>query len=144
MRTPIHVFCFNKSSAVAEMGDRGHNRHGPKRGGGVLCPFRGALGTRLIQCGLRRGLLPYQVASSSQRCSLGFDVSVSRRSRNVVSKRLGFVSVSWKLGKVSVSFSSRTENQNVSVSSRSRAIGSRLQANIHSLLFHCKIARTSF
>jgi len=32
---------------------------------GVLCPFRGALGTRLMQCGLRRGLLPYQVASSS-------------------------------------------------------------------------------
>ena len=29
----------NKSSAVAEMGDRGHIRHGPKRGGGVLCPF---------------------------------------------------------------------------------------------------------
>jgi len=27
----------NKSSAVAETGDRGHNRHGPKRGGGVLC-----------------------------------------------------------------------------------------------------------
>ena len=53
-----------KSSAVAEMGDRGHNRHGPK-GGGVLCPFRGALGTRLIQCGLRGGLLLYQVASSS-------------------------------------------------------------------------------
>ena len=25
----------NKSSAVAEMGDRGHNRHGPKRGGAV-------------------------------------------------------------------------------------------------------------
>jgi len=45
---------FNKSSA-AEMGDRGHNRHGPKRGG-VLCPFRGALGTHLIQCGLRGGL----------------------------------------------------------------------------------------
>jgi len=33
--------------------------------GGVLCPFRVALGSRLIQCGLRRGLLPYQVASSS-------------------------------------------------------------------------------
>jgi len=30
-----------KSSAVAEMGDRGHNRHGPKRGG-LLCPFRGS------------------------------------------------------------------------------------------------------
>jgi len=55
------------SSAVAEMGDRGHNRHGPKRGGGLLCPFRGALAPRLIQCGLGRGLLPYQVASSSSR-----------------------------------------------------------------------------
>jgi len=35
------VSCYqksgNKSSAVAEMGDRGHNRHGPKRGG-LLCP----------------------------------------------------------------------------------------------------------
>jgi len=47
------------------MGDRGHNRHGTKRGGGVLCPFREALGTRLIKCGLRGDLLPYQVASSS-------------------------------------------------------------------------------
>jgi len=28
------------TSAVAEMGDRGHNRHGPKRGG-LLFPFRG-------------------------------------------------------------------------------------------------------
>ena len=53
----------NKSSAVAEMGDRGHNRHGLKEGDAV--PFRGALGTRLIQCGLCGGLLPYQVASSS-------------------------------------------------------------------------------
>jgi len=32
------VTCETKSSAVAEMGDRGHNRHGPKRGG-LLCPF---------------------------------------------------------------------------------------------------------
>ena len=38
---------LDKSSAVAEMGDRGHNRHGSKRGG-MLCAFRGALGTRLI------------------------------------------------------------------------------------------------
>ena len=30
----------NKSSAVAEMGDRDHNRHGPKRGGGLLCLLR--------------------------------------------------------------------------------------------------------
>jgi len=29
----------NKSSAVAEIGDRGHNRHGPKRWG-LPCPFR--------------------------------------------------------------------------------------------------------
>ena len=55
----------NKSSAVAEMSDRGHNRHGPKRGG-LLYPFRGGkLGPRLTQCGLRGGLLPYQVVSSS-------------------------------------------------------------------------------
>jgi len=32
---------------------------------GVLCPFHKALGTRLIQCGLLQGLLPYQVASPS-------------------------------------------------------------------------------
>jgi len=29
----------NKSSAVAEMGDRGHNRYGPKRGGGATVPL---------------------------------------------------------------------------------------------------------
>ena len=41
----------NKSSAVAETGDRGHNRHGPKRGGAV--PFsQGELGPRLTQCRL--------------------------------------------------------------------------------------------
>jgi len=46
---------YYKSSAVAEiseMGDRGHNRHGPKRVG-RLCPFRGGeLGPRLTQCDL--------------------------------------------------------------------------------------------
>ena len=50
----------NNSSAVAEMGDRGHNRHRPKRGG-LLYLFRGELGPRLLHCGLGRGLLPYQV-----------------------------------------------------------------------------------
>ena len=41
----------------------GHNRHGPKIGGG-LCPFWGGkLGPHLWQCGLGRGLPPYQVAS---------------------------------------------------------------------------------
>jgi len=33
----IHVL-HNKSSAVTEMGDRGQNRHGPKRGG-CCAPF---------------------------------------------------------------------------------------------------------
>jgi len=56
--------CY-KSSAVAEMGDRTHNRHGSKRGRGLLCPFRGEPRPRLIQCGLDQCLLPYQVASSS-------------------------------------------------------------------------------
>ena len=64
-RAAVFVPFFDKSSAVAEMDDHGHNRHGPKTGGRVLCPFCGPLGTRLIQCGLRRCLLPYQVASSS-------------------------------------------------------------------------------
>jgi len=60
-----HVTCTDKSSAAAEMGDRPHNRHGPTRGVGLLCPFRGEIGPRPIQCGLGRGLLPYQVESSS-------------------------------------------------------------------------------
>ena len=34
------------------MGDRRHNRHGPKRAEGLLCPFRGELRPRLIQYGL--------------------------------------------------------------------------------------------
>ena len=56
-----------------------------------------------------------------QGCSLGLDVSVSRRSRDAFSQRLGLVSVSVKCGNVSVS-----------VSSRSRASGSRLQVTIFS------------
>jgi len=34
----LFIFKCNsdKSSAVAEMGDRGHNRHGPKRGGAAV------------------------------------------------------------------------------------------------------------
>jgi len=43
--------CLYKSSAVAEMGDHGHNRDGSKRGG-LLCPFCGELGPHLIQCGV--------------------------------------------------------------------------------------------
>jgi len=56
----IYVGCFgqmgcteiyNKSSAVADLGNRGHNRHGPKRGE-QMCPFCGELGPCLKQCGL--------------------------------------------------------------------------------------------
>jgi len=57
-------YYLNKNSAVAEIGGRGHNRHGPKKGG-CYAPFAGDLGPRLTQCGLGRGLLMYQVASSS-------------------------------------------------------------------------------
>ena len=36
----------------------------PRKWGGLLCPFRlGELGPHLTQCGLGRGLSPYQVAS---------------------------------------------------------------------------------
>ena len=51
-----------------------------------------------------------------QGCSLGLDVSVSRRSRDAFSQRLGLVLVSEKCGNVSVSVSSWTESQ----TSRSR------------------------
>ena len=75
-----------------------------------------------------------------QGCSLGLDVSVSRRSRDVVSKRLGLVETWEGLGLDLVS----DWKSNVSVSSRSRTIGSRLQANMHGFLLHCKTAPTSF
>jgi len=47
------------SSAVAEMGDRGHNRHGSKIGGGAAVPLSRELGRCPVQCGLGRGLFPY-------------------------------------------------------------------------------------
>jgi len=40
---------MNKSSAVAEMGDRSHSRHGPKREGAAVPLSRGELGPRLTQ-----------------------------------------------------------------------------------------------
>jgi len=54
---------LNKSSAVAEMGNRGHNRHGPKRGGGAAMPLSRKLEPRLIPCGLDQGPPPCQVPS---------------------------------------------------------------------------------
>jgi len=54
----------NKSSAVAEMGDRLATIDMAENGGGLLCPFPwGELGPHLAQCRLNRGLPPYQVAS---------------------------------------------------------------------------------
>ena len=41
----------------------GHNSHGPKIGG--CAPFERGAGSHLAQCGLGRGLPPYQVASWS-------------------------------------------------------------------------------
>jgi len=61
---PYQQKIWNKSSAVAEMGDRGHNIHGPKRGGAAMLLSR-ELEPRLTQWALDRGLLPDQVASSS-------------------------------------------------------------------------------
>jgi len=67
--TPIWWYWYTAANRkflqeLSSIWDGRHNRHGPKKGGGAV-PFRGALGTRLIQCGLCGGLLPYQVASSS-------------------------------------------------------------------------------
>ena len=43
VRSSVSLSLFmNKSSAVAEMGDRGHNRHGPKRGRGAAVPISGS------------------------------------------------------------------------------------------------------
>jgi len=61
---PHHCHHVYKTSTVAEMGDRGHNRHGLK-GGGALCPFCGGAGSPSSTCGVDRALLPYQVAYSS-------------------------------------------------------------------------------
>ena len=55
----------NKSSAVAEMGDRGWPQQTWAEKSRAAMPLSRELGPRLIQCGLGRGLLPYQVASSS-------------------------------------------------------------------------------
>ena len=58
----IHM--LNKSSAVAEMGDRLVTIDmGRKVGAVVPLSVGGELGPHLTQCGLDRGLSPYQVAS---------------------------------------------------------------------------------
>ena len=63
--TVINEIKKHKSAAVAEMGDCGHNRNGPKRGGDCCAPFAGELGPCVTQCGVGRAPLPYQVAFSS-------------------------------------------------------------------------------
>jgi len=87
---------MNKSSAVAEMGDRGHIDMGRKKGR-LLCPFRGELEPRLIQCGLGRGLLPYQVrlhpsnrlATIDMNRKLGFVPLLGELRPHLTQRRLG-------------------------------------------------------
>ena len=55
---------LNKSSAVAEMDDRGHNRHGSKRRGAVRLS-RSAGNPSNTMWPAPRSTIPYQVASSS-------------------------------------------------------------------------------
>jgi len=52
------------STGIAEVGDRGHNRHGPKKRGAAMQLSR-ELGPRLVHYGPSSGLLPYQAAFSS-------------------------------------------------------------------------------
>jgi len=56
---------WDKISVVAEMGDRCHNRHGPKRGGKAAVPVTQGSWVSVYHSVLGRGLLPYQAASSS-------------------------------------------------------------------------------
>jgi len=63
LQTGTHDYKHNKSSAVAEMGDRGHNRHGPKKGG-CHVPFAESWDPS-NRMRLGRRVHPYQVASSS-------------------------------------------------------------------------------
>jgi len=53
---------FNKTSAVAEMGDRGHHRQGRKKAG-CYAPFAGAGTPSNIMWPGPRSILPYEVAS---------------------------------------------------------------------------------
>ena len=59
MRFHNQLMCLHKTAGRHV----GHNRNGPKRGGAVTLSRE--LGPRLAQCGVSRGLLPYQAASSS-------------------------------------------------------------------------------
>ena len=74
------------------------------------------------------------LAIITQGCGLGLNVSVSRRSRDVPTSRLGLVSrkivnvsVSSRSREADVSVSSRSREADVSVSSRSRPFTSRAQ-----------------
>jgi len=63
--TSVRQNIIRQELIVAEMGDRGHNRHGPKIGLGAVPFFLGGgeLGPHLTQSRLGRGLPPYQVVS---------------------------------------------------------------------------------
>jgi len=55
----------NKSSAVAEMGNRGHNRMGRKEGGRAAVPLLWRAGTLTNTMWPGPSILPYQLVSSS-------------------------------------------------------------------------------
>jgi len=59
----VRVRYFNKSSAVAEMGDRLATIGMGRKWGGAAVRAGSTLGPHLTQCGLGRGLPLYQVAS---------------------------------------------------------------------------------
>jgi len=56
-------YISNKSSTVAEMGDRARTKWAEKCGGAAAPLSVWELGPYLTQCGLGRSLPPYQVAS---------------------------------------------------------------------------------
>ena len=65
LQTRIAMSVGDKSSAVAEMGDRGHNRHGPKRGGAVPLSRSAGNPSNTMWPAPRSTSARYQVASSS-------------------------------------------------------------------------------
>jgi len=59
----LALYTANKSSAFAEMGDRLATIDNGRKVGAAVPLSMGELNPNLIQCGLGRGLPPYQVAS---------------------------------------------------------------------------------
>jgi len=65
----------NKSSAVAEMGDRGHNRHGPKRGGCCVPFARAGTPSSTMWPGPRSTFVPIQWFNSRPHFYISYIVT---------------------------------------------------------------------